>query len=138
MDLDLEAWVHGAWAGVSMDLDLEDWAWRVTEHGPTHGAGASTERARSPRKGKATWTRPGCAARSRRSRLCRRWSTPRCSTKVHTKKKVLAVFHVVLRCTDLDPEMRPHMRAVAKSLDRRFSIRISGDHALAFARRHRR
>ncbi|XP_037467659.1 receptor protein kinase-like protein ZAR1 [Triticum dicoccoides] len=38
--------------------------------------------------------------------------------EVHAKKQVLAVFHVALGCTELDPELRPRMRAVAESLDR--------------------
>ncbi|KAJ1702511.1 hypothetical protein LUZ63_002290 [Rhynchospora breviuscula] len=38
--------------------------------------------------------------------------------EVHAKKQVLAVFHVALGCTELDPEMRPKVRAVSESLDR--------------------
>ncbi|KAF6158622.1 hypothetical protein GIB67_040136 [Kingdonia uniflora] len=38
--------------------------------------------------------------------------------EVHAKKQVLAVFHIALNCTELDPEMRPRMRAVFDSLDR--------------------
>jgi serine/threonine protein kinase len=34
------------------------------------------------------------------------------------KKEVLAAFHVALACTELDPEMRPRMKAVADSLDK--------------------
>jgi len=58
--------------------------------------------------------------------------------EVHAKKKVLVVFHVALGCTELDPEMRPRMRAVAESLNQRFPIRIFGHRALAFTRHHRR
>ncbi|RWR73796.1 putative inactive leucine-rich repeat receptor-like protein kinase [Cinnamomum micranthum f. kanehirae] len=38
--------------------------------------------------------------------------------EVHAKKQVLAVFHVALGCTEMDPEMRPRMRAVSDNLDR--------------------
>uniref|UniRef100_A0A6V7QXL9 Protein kinase domain-containing protein n=1 Tax=Ananas comosus var. bracteatus TaxID=296719 RepID=A0A6V7QXL9_ANACO len=38
--------------------------------------------------------------------------------EVHAKKQVLAVFHVALGCTEVDPELRPRMRAVSESLDR--------------------
>ncbi|XP_072986416.1 receptor protein kinase-like protein ZAR1 [Typha latifolia] len=38
--------------------------------------------------------------------------------EVHAKKQVLAVFHVALGCTELDPELRPRMRAVSDALDR--------------------
>ncbi|KAI3412215.1 Protein kinase domain-containing protein, partial [Psidium guajava] len=38
--------------------------------------------------------------------------------EVHVKKQVVAVFHVALNCTELDPEMRPRMRTVSESLDR--------------------
>ena len=42
MDLDLEAWVHGAWASASMDLDLEAWGRRARSR---HEHGHRTERA---------------------------------------------------------------------------------------------
>ena len=98
-----------------------------------------TERARA---------RVRCTARCTPRR--RSWATPRCSEvvdptllrEVHAKKKVLAVFHVVLestpRCEEPDPEMRPRMRVVAESLDRRFPIRISAHRALGFTRRRHR
>ncbi|XP_019165657.1 PREDICTED: receptor protein kinase-like protein ZAR1 [Ipomoea nil] len=38
--------------------------------------------------------------------------------EVHAKKQVVATFHIALNCTELDPELRPRMRAVADSLDR--------------------
>ncbi|GJM87668.1 hypothetical protein PR202_ga03646 [Eleusine coracana subsp. coracana] len=34
------------------------------------------------------------------------------------KKEVVAAFHVALACTEVDPEMRPRMKAVADSLDK--------------------
>ncbi|XP_062201733.1 receptor protein kinase-like protein ZAR1 [Phragmites australis] len=34
------------------------------------------------------------------------------------KKEVLAAFHVALACTEVDPELRPRMKAVADSLDK--------------------
>lgn len=38
--------------------------------------------------------------------------------EVHSKKQVVAAFHVALNCTELDPEVRPKMRMVSDSLDR--------------------
>ncbi|KAG6503201.1 receptor protein kinase-like protein ZAR1 [Zingiber officinale] len=38
--------------------------------------------------------------------------------EVHAKPEVLAVFHIALRCTEADSELRPRMRAVAENLDR--------------------
>ncbi|KAJ9543674.1 hypothetical protein OSB04_023381 [Centaurea solstitialis] len=38
--------------------------------------------------------------------------------EVHSKKQVVAAFHVALNCTELDPEVRPKMRVVSDSLDR--------------------
>ncbi|KMZ66582.1 pangloss1 [Zostera marina] len=38
--------------------------------------------------------------------------------EVYAKKQVLAVFHVALGCTEMDPELRPRMRSVSESLDR--------------------
>lgn len=34
------------------------------------------------------------------------------------KKELVAAFHVALACTELDPDMRPRMKAVADSLDK--------------------
>ncbi|KAG0520619.1 hypothetical protein BDA96_08G089600 [Sorghum bicolor] len=34
------------------------------------------------------------------------------------KKEVVAAFHVALACTEVDPELRPRMKAVADSLDK--------------------
>lgn len=38
--------------------------------------------------------------------------------EVNAKKQVIAVFHIALGCTELDPELRPRMRTVSESLDR--------------------
>lgn len=38
--------------------------------------------------------------------------------EVYAKKQVVAVFHIALNCTELDPELRPRMRSVSESLDR--------------------
>lgn len=38
--------------------------------------------------------------------------------EVYAKKQVIAVFHVALNCTELDPELRPRMRTVSETLDR--------------------
>lgn len=38
--------------------------------------------------------------------------------EAHAKKQVVAAFHVSLNCTELDPELRPKMRAVSDNLDR--------------------
>lgn len=38
--------------------------------------------------------------------------------EVYAKKQVLAIFHIALNCTELDPELRPRMRTVSESLDR--------------------
>lgn len=38
--------------------------------------------------------------------------------EAHTKKQVVATFHIALNCTELDPELRPRMRTVSESLDR--------------------
>lgn len=38
--------------------------------------------------------------------------------EVYAKKQVLALFHVALGCTEMDPEMRLRMRAVSDNLDR--------------------
>lgn len=37
--------------------------------------------------------------------------------EVHAKKQVLALFHIALGCTEVDPELRPRMRAVSDNLD---------------------
>ncbi|KAK4432151.1 Receptor protein kinase-like protein ZAR1 [Sesamum alatum] len=37
--------------------------------------------------------------------------------EVHAKKQVVAMFHVALSCTELDPELRPRMRTVCDNLD---------------------
>lgn len=37
--------------------------------------------------------------------------------EVYAKKQVIAVFHVALNCTELDPELRPRMKTVSESLD---------------------
>ncbi|KAF8403859.1 hypothetical protein HHK36_011965 [Tetracentron sinense] len=37
--------------------------------------------------------------------------------EIYAKKQVLAAFHIALNCTEIDPEMRPRMRAVSESLD---------------------
>ncbi|KAJ8752215.1 hypothetical protein K2173_003823 [Erythroxylum novogranatense] len=39
-------------------------------------------------------------------------------SEVHAKKQVLAMFHIALNCTEIDPEMRPRMKTVSESLDR--------------------
>ncbi|KAF9603370.1 hypothetical protein IFM89_035615 [Coptis chinensis] len=38
--------------------------------------------------------------------------------EVHAKKEVLAVFHLALACTEIDPEVRPRMKNVFENLDR--------------------
>ncbi|XP_050119666.1 receptor protein kinase-like protein ZAR1 [Malus sylvestris] len=38
--------------------------------------------------------------------------------EVHSKKEVLAAFHVALACTELDPEVRPRMKTVSENLER--------------------
>ncbi|KAK6922388.1 Leucine-rich repeat-containing N-terminal, plant-type [Dillenia turbinata] len=38
--------------------------------------------------------------------------------EVHAKKKVLAVFHIALACTEVDPEARPRMKTVLENLER--------------------
>ncbi|GAV91177.1 Pkinase domain-containing protein/LRR_1 domain-containing protein/LRRNT_2 domain-containing protein/LRR_6 domain-containing protein/LRR_8 domain-containing protein [Cephalotus follicularis] len=38
--------------------------------------------------------------------------------EVHAKKEVLAVFHVALACTEVDPEIRPRMKTVSENLER--------------------
>nr|URM60718.1 S1Fa-like family protein [Gymnema sylvestre] len=38
--------------------------------------------------------------------------------EVHAKKEVLAVFHVALACTEVDPEVRPRMKSVSENLDK--------------------
>ncbi|KAL8532834.1 hypothetical protein ACS0TY_009152 [Phlomoides rotata] len=38
--------------------------------------------------------------------------------EVHTKKEVLAAFHVALACTEGDPEVRPRMKTVSENLDK--------------------
>lgn len=38
--------------------------------------------------------------------------------EVHAKKEVLAVFHVALACTEIDPEIRPRMKTVSENLER--------------------
>ncbi|KAF2286510.1 hypothetical protein GH714_017458 [Hevea brasiliensis] len=38
--------------------------------------------------------------------------------EVHAKKEVLAIFHVALACTELDPEVRPRMKNVSENLER--------------------
>ncbi|KAL7148868.1 hypothetical protein ABFS83_05G002700 [Erythranthe nasuta] len=38
--------------------------------------------------------------------------------EVHAKKEVLAVFHVALACTEVDPEIRPRMKTVSENLDK--------------------
>lgn len=38
--------------------------------------------------------------------------------EVHAKKEVLAVFHVALACTEVDPDVRPRMKNVSENLDR--------------------
>ncbi|CAK7342438.1 unnamed protein product [Dovyalis caffra] len=43
---------------------------------------------------------------------------PALLSEVHAKKQVVAVFHIALNCTELDPELRPRMRTVSESLDR--------------------
>jgi serine/threonine protein kinase len=43
---------------------------------------------------------------------------PALLSEVHAKKQVIAVFHISLNCTELDPELRPRMRTVSESLDR--------------------
>ncbi|EEF28109.1 receptor protein kinase-like protein ZAR1 [Ricinus communis] len=43
---------------------------------------------------------------------------PALLSEVHAKKQVVAVFHIALNCTELDPEFRPRMRTVSESLDR--------------------
>lgn len=43
---------------------------------------------------------------------------PALLSEVYAKKQVIAMFHIALNCTELDPEMRPKMRTVSESLDR--------------------
>ncbi|XP_065854876.1 receptor protein kinase-like protein ZAR1 [Euphorbia lathyris] len=43
---------------------------------------------------------------------------PALLNEVHAKKQVIAVFHIALNCTELDPELRPRMRIVSENLDR--------------------
>lgn len=43
---------------------------------------------------------------------------PALLNEVHAKKQVLAAFHIALKCTELDPELRPRMRIVSDNLDR--------------------
>ncbi|KAK2997989.1 hypothetical protein RJ639_026539 [Escallonia herrerae] len=38
--------------------------------------------------------------------------------EVHAKTQVIAMFHIALNCTELDPEVRPRMRMVSESLER--------------------
>ncbi|KAK1403207.1 receptor protein kinase-like protein ZAR1 [Heracleum sosnowskyi] len=38
--------------------------------------------------------------------------------EVRAKKEVLAVFHIALACTDVEPESRPRMKAVSENLER--------------------
>ncbi|KAF6150029.1 hypothetical protein GIB67_002811 [Kingdonia uniflora] len=38
--------------------------------------------------------------------------------EIHVKKEVLAMFHVALSCTEVDPETRPRMKTVSENLDR--------------------
>ncbi|KAJ6331978.1 hypothetical protein OIU76_010369 [Salix suchowensis] len=42
---------------------------------------------------------------------------PALLSEVHAKKQVVAVFHIALNCTELDPELRPRMRTVSENLD---------------------
>ncbi|KAL2225912.1 UNVERIFIED_CONTAM: Receptor protein kinase-like protein ZAR1 [Sesamum indicum] len=41
--------------------------------------------------------------------------------EIHAKKQVVAMFHIALNCTELDPELRPKMRTVSDNLD---SVRL--------------
>ncbi|KAL6987076.1 hypothetical protein U1Q18_012836 [Sarracenia purpurea var. burkii] len=43
---------------------------------------------------------------------------PALVAEVRAKKQVVAVFHIALNCTELDPEVRPRMRVVSESLNR--------------------
>ncbi|KAJ4829572.1 hypothetical protein Tsubulata_031624 [Turnera subulata] len=43
---------------------------------------------------------------------------PALVSEIHAKKQVVAMFHIALNCTELDPELRPRMRTVSESLDR--------------------
>lgn len=38
--------------------------------------------------------------------------------EAHAKKQVVAMFHIALNCTEVDPELRPKMRTVSDNLDR--------------------
>ncbi|XP_065875854.1 receptor protein kinase-like protein ZAR1 [Euphorbia lathyris] len=38
--------------------------------------------------------------------------------EVHAKKEVLAVFHVALACTEVEPDVRPRMKTVSENLER--------------------
>ncbi|KAK2979830.1 hypothetical protein RJ640_010721 [Escallonia rubra] len=38
--------------------------------------------------------------------------------EVHAKTQVIAMFHIALNCTELDPEVRPRMRMISESLER--------------------
>ncbi|CAN1278274.1 Receptor protein kinase-like protein ZAR1 [Linum perenne] len=38
--------------------------------------------------------------------------------EVDAKTQILAVFHIALNCTEVDPELRPRMKLVSESLDR--------------------
>ncbi|KAJ6381000.1 hypothetical protein OIU77_029824 [Salix suchowensis] len=42
---------------------------------------------------------------------------PALLSEVHAKNQVVAVFHIALNCTELDPELRPRMRTVSENLD---------------------
>ncbi|KAK4801058.1 hypothetical protein SAY86_021545 [Trapa natans] len=37
--------------------------------------------------------------------------------EVHEKKQVMAIFHIALNCTEIDPELRPRMKVVSESID---------------------
>ncbi|XP_047340592.1 receptor protein kinase-like protein ZAR1 [Impatiens glandulifera] len=43
---------------------------------------------------------------------------PALVAEVHAKKQVLSVFHTALNCTELLPELRPHMTTVCEALER--------------------
>ncbi|CAI0406748.1 unnamed protein product [Linum tenue] len=43
---------------------------------------------------------------------------PKLLGEVDNRTQVLAVFHIALNCTELDPELRPRMKFVSESLDR--------------------
>jgi serine/threonine protein kinase len=42
---------------------------------------------------------------------------PALLSEVHAERHVVAVFHIALNCTELDPELRPRMRTVSENLD---------------------